>query len=81
MSDDRLKRLEQENKKLQEELKKTKDLLGLYKKKCRNSEESYNQLLYIFKNFQRHRFGSKCERFTETNHQRDLFQKEATTIS
>jgi len=73
--------LEKENKTLREELKKTTELMEFYKKKSQQSEESYNQLLYAFKNFRRHRFGSKRERFVEITPQGDLFLKDTTTTS
>jgi transposase len=45
--------------------------------KNQQSEEAYNRLLHSFKEFQRHIFGSKSERFIDNN-QGDLFASEPT---
>lgn len=59
---------------LQEENEKLRVELDLYKNKLGQANSAYSQLLHSFKEFQRNRFGSKSERFVDSdNPQADLF--------
>ena len=50
--------------------------LAFMQKKCSQQEQAYAQLLQSFKDFQRHRFGSRSEKFIDPNVQQlDLFVK------
>lgn len=65
---------EKEPLKLQDEMIELKKQLEFYRKKCDQQEQAYQQLLQAFKDFQRHRFGSRSEKFIDAdNPQIDLF--------
>jgi len=47
-----------------------RDLLQL---KCEHAEEAYAQLLFAFKQMQRHRFGQRSERYIDPNDPQQSF--------
>jgi transposase len=67
-----MKKIIAELKKQNEELRSE---LNFYREKYQRAEQAYNQLLFYFKQFQRHRFGCKSERFKDGDlaQQGDLF--------
>jgi transposase len=59
---------------LEKKVAELEEVVRFYKTRCQNIEQSYNQLVHHFKEFQRQRFGSKSERYTGADSpQEDLF--------
>ncbi len=64
------------NEALKIENSELKKQLEFMQKKCHQQEQAYAQLLQSFKDFQRHRFGARSEKFVDPNIQQlDLFVK------
>lgn len=57
---------------MQKELSELRKQLEFFQKKSQNAEDAYLNLLHSFKEFQRHRFGSKSERYVSPE-QEDMF--------